>query len=450
MSFAEDTPQNLEKMTNHLAGALQVADKTYKKIVLVTVRFDADGQASAKCCKDITKAIRRYIKLPAGSAIIDLVVDGSQALTHPSGRDASVHIREEIDDLIFANQLDQISDHDSKLLIIYIVGKGAILTDPLDTQMIPHTKEGEFYAICSNEPKKCTFINYKYLIQDVFVDPSKSQFRSNLHRRLMRKTDFLLLLDCWHPGGIKSSSAARRTAEIITGHNESRFVTRFCKAFQHIVCLDQITPEPCNIYEMMIFGKVGCPKFYRATGVHPITFPCDMAIKTREIKATKALKYLDDDFDTYPTARIFHPFEISFFGRQGSQMRKTFDEWSIAVGQILRTQVGYIFREKLYAVHEHELKKADLAHGRRLTTAIVLVPFRYETMFSELHGKFDISVKPLTEEMKKSTVKVYYETGLIERKLGEWLEELDILLRDSPDDEQSPAVAEDAGKKQDD
>ncbi|KAF3910681.1 hypothetical protein ABW21_db0207006 [Orbilia brochopaga] len=437
MSFAEDTPQNIELLTDHLGEALHDPDKVYKKIVLVTLRFEADGQASAKCCKDITKAIRRYVALPVGSAIIDLVVDGSQTLMHPSGRDASVHIREEIDDLVFSNQLDAISDHDSKLLILYIVGKGAMLTDPQDNQMIPNTGSGEFYAICSNEPKKCTFINYKYLIQDVFVNPTRSQFRCNLHRRLMRKTDVLLLLDCWHPGGIKNTPSVQglRTTEIITScNNESRFVGRFCKAFQHIVRLDQITPEPSNIYEMMIYGKLGIPKFRRAVGVNPITFPCDMAIKTRETKATKALKYLDTDFDTYPTARIFVPLEISFFGTKGSQMRKTFNEWCIAVGEILKTQVGFIHREKLYAVHEHELKKADIAAGRRLATTIMLIPYRYETRFLELHGRFGISVKPIDEDMLKSTVQVYYGAELIERKLGEWLQELDILLRDSPED----------------
>ncbi|KAJ6260214.1 hypothetical protein Dda_4438 [Drechslerella dactyloides] len=450
MSFIEESLKNAMLMTEHLGDAIQNSDKVYKKIVLVTLRFAADGEASAKCCKDISKAISRYVTLPAGSTIVELVIDGADALTHPSGRDATVYIREELDDLVFSNQLDELSDHDAKLVILYIVGKGAILTDPLDEQIFPNIGNGQFYAICSNETKNPAFIHYKYLIQDIFVNPAKSQFRCNMHRRVMRKTDVLLLLDCSYLGTtIQASSTSLRTVEVITGRNESSYISRFCKAFQHIVRIDSIPPEPCNIYEMMIYGKAGVPEFHRATGTQPIAFPCNLARKTREMIAGKALKYLDDDFDLYSLTRIFTPLEVSFFGRNSGNLRKIFVDWCIAVGQLLQTQVGYIHREKLYSIHEHELKKADIAAGKSLTTAIMLVPFRYESKFLELHGSFGISVKPITEEMKQSTIRVYYGVKLIERKLGDWLQELDILLREHSEETEPQAPVEASQKKQD-
>ncbi|KAF3911450.1 hypothetical protein ABW20_dc0105068 [Dactylellina cionopaga] len=430
MSPPDENHQTI-RLQDHLSNVLYEPDRIYKRLAVVTIRFKNDGETAEKCSNILKKTVKRYVDFPAGSANIDIVVDSSKAIKHPSGHDATIQVREEIENRVFHQLFEQISDHDPKLIICYVVGKGAILRDPQDGQMIPKTPRHEFYAICSNEIANPTFIHYKYLLQDILINPKLAQFPSRRHRRFIQTTDVFLLLDCLYEGPpFQNTSARNRTVEIISGWNQSHFINRFCKSVQHIVRVDHVLPEPCRIYETMIYGRPSVPKFNRVVGSSPILLP--LIPHDDRKPSEQAVKYLEEDFDSYPTCQIFIPMEISFFGSSNSKLLRAFANWITILQVLVDTKLSFVRKEKVYAAHERELEISDRKAKMRLYTFMLLVPFRYQNRFLDLHLKCGITVKPLDQEPRSTVLKLcnaFNGAQIIEVNLGEWIEGMESLLR---------------------
>ncbi|KAF3914222.1 hypothetical protein AA313_de0200796 [Arthrobotrys entomopaga] len=428
--------QKLTNLQDHLANVLYETEKAYKRIVAVSIRFKSKTGPGLqeRSCQSLKATLKRYIRFPHAFTFIEIIVEDNSPLLlkHPSGLDATILVREEIENQVFHQLFEQLSDHDPKLLICQIIGRGTFLTDSQDDQMVPMTPKNGFFAICSEEPKP-VFVNYKYLFEDILIDPKSAQFENKRHRRLMQTTDVLLLLDCNYRGNPFPTKPARnRTVEIIYGKNNAHhFTNRFCKAFQNIVRLAYVNPEPSSIYEMMAYGKSSAPNFHRVIGSAPIVFP--MMPQDNRTVSDKVLKYLEEDFDSYETAQLFFPMEISYFGVSTDMLIKAYRDWVSLLKALFETKLSFIIRDKVYAANETEIERMDKATGKRFHTIIILVPFRYRNRFLELDGSCGITVKQIDQDAKAENVRLCNKLGgattFREVNLGEWFDQLDAKLR---------------------
>ncbi|KAK6535438.1 hypothetical protein TWF694_001898 [Orbilia ellipsospora] len=428
--------QKLQNLQDHLGNVLYEPERAYKRIVAVSIRFKSKSGPGLheRSCQALKTTMKRYVRFPNAFIFIDIIVEGDNPLVlkHPSGLDATILVREEIENQVFHQLFEQLSDHDPKLLICQIIGRGATLTDPQDDQMIPKTLKHQFFAICSEEPQP-VFVNYKHLFEDVLIDPKASQFENKHHCRLMQATDVVLLLDCHYRGNpFETKPARNRTVEIICGKSNAHlFTNRFCKAFQNIVRLGYIGAEPSAVYEMMAYGKSSPPNFHRVIGSAPIILP--MMPQDKRVVSDKVLKYLEEDFDSYETSQIFFPMELSYFGVSTDLLITAFRDWVGVLKTLFETKLSFIIRDKTYATHEIEIERRDKAIGKRLHTIVILVPFRYKTRFLELDGSCNITVKQIDQEARSERVRLCHRLGgattYMEVQLGDWLDGLEAKLR---------------------